>query len=118
MREKAVLINMNQKDVQEIYRCSSRMGIGVIVADKDKDQVLLEKLAECPLYKGGTVGEASGKSVVLMCEFTEKHFDKLLDFIKHSDVHVDFKAVLTPTNMKWDSRKLIAHMEFESMQKR
>ena len=56
--------------------------------------------------------------MVLMCEFTEKHFDKLLDFIKHSDVHVDFKAVLTPTNMKWDSRKLIAHMEFESMQKR
>ena len=52
MREKAVLINMNQKDVQEIYRCCSRMGIGVIVADKDKDQVLLEKLVECPLYKG------------------------------------------------------------------
>ena len=118
MREKAVLINMNQKDVQEIYRCCSRMGIGVIVADNSQDQLLLEKLAECPFYKGGTVGEASGKSVVLMCDFTEKHFDKLLDFIKHSDVHVDFKAVLTPTNMKWDIRKLIAHMEFESLQKR
>ena len=49
---------------------------------------------------------------------SDEDFDKLLDYIKHSDVHVDFKAVLTPTNMKWDSRKLIAHMEFESLQKR
>ena len=111
--EKVITFNIGGSKLQSIYKICSQMRIGVIVVSKEQEGLTVEELLKNPLYKGGEVAVGDGNSLVLMCELTQKHMDKLLSSIRSSKLEVDYKAILTPTNRKWNSVKLLAHMAFE-----
>lgn len=63
------------------------------------------------------------ESLLLLCDFTEKRMDKLLAALRKARVQVDYKAVLTPTNRKWNVMRLLLEMRaerasYESMMKK
>ncbi len=111
--EKVIIFNIGGSKLQSIYKICSQMRIGVIVASNEQAGFTVEELLKNPLYKGGEVSVGDGNSLVLMCELTQKHMDKLLSSIRSSNLEVDYKAILTPTNRKWNSVRLLAHMAFE-----
>ena len=111
--EKVITFNIGGSKLESIYKICSQMRIGVIATSSEQAGLTVEQLLTNPLYKGGVVEAGNGESLVLMCELTQKHMDKLLSSIRSSDIQVDYKAILTPTNKKWNSARLLAHMAFE-----
>lgn len=53
------------------------------------------------------------RSLLIMCDLSDKHVDKLLAKLKENKLDVGYKAVLTPTNVKWTMKRMLAQMEFE-----
>jgi len=58
-------------------------------------------------------GEFPEKSLVLFCDVPEKKMDKFLALLRKKQIPVDYKAVLTPTNSKWNVLRLYFEMERE-----
>lgn len=59
-------------------------------------------------------GKASAsESLLVMCGLADKRVDKLLFELRKSDVTLDYKAVLTPTNRKWTVSQLLLEMHRE-----
>ena len=58
------------------------------------------------------------KSIVIFCDVTQKHLDKLLFGIRNNNLNVDYKAVMTKTNKSWTLNKILYHMEIEKKNER
>ena len=58
------------------------------------------------------------KSIVIFCDVTQKHLDKLLFGIRNNNLNVDYKAVMTKTNKLWTLNKILYHMEIEKKNER
>lgn len=58
-------------------------------------------------------GEVPDESLLLLCGFTETRMDKLLAALRNARVQVDYKAVLTPTNRRWNVMRLLLEMRAE-----
>ena len=58
------------------------------------------------------------KSIVIFCDVTQKHLDKLLFGIRNNNLNVDYKAVMTKTNRSWTLNKILYHMEIEKKNER
>jgi hypothetical protein len=58
-------------------------------------------------------GEAPAESLIVMCGFTEKEMDKLLAALKKAQVPIDYKAILTPTNRRWNVLRLLLELGAE-----
>lgn len=58
-------------------------------------------------------GSAPKESLLVFCNLTEKHFNKVLAAIRQKQIVVDYKAVLTPVNEKWNVLRLYMEMERE-----
>lgn len=50
------------------------------------------------------------ESLLIMCNLSDKRVDKLLFELRRSDVKLDYKAILTPTNRKWTVSQLLLEM--------
>ena len=117
--EKVILFNMDSDNIKSIYNICSKMRIGVIAADSGQNVNIVEDIMKLPLYKGGAVNQKvsarsyAEESLLIMCELTDKHMDRLLASLRNSHIQPDYKAVLTPSNKKWTVTKLLAHMAFE-----
>lgn len=61
-------------------------------------------------------GQAPKGSLLVFCELEEKQFDKILAALKKNAVQIDYKAVLTQTNGKWNVLRMYAEMERERSQ--
>jgi hypothetical protein len=48
-----------------------------------------------------------------MCGFSEKEMDKLLAALKKAQVPIDYKAILTPTNRRWNVLRLLLELGVE-----
>lgn len=87
-----------------------RQKIGVLAQSKlESLSEAVQMGAEEEIYRGEPINE----SMVLMCEFSEKQVNKLLAALKRQGASVDYKAVLTPTNSKWNVLRLFAELARE-----
>lgn len=111
--EKVIVFNVDADSIKKIYKICAQMKICLIVAQDSQKLDTIDKLLQSPLYKGGAVQTGTGESLLLMCNLTDKHFDKLISSIRMADIQLDYKAILTPVNRSWNSVKLLAHMAFE-----
>lgn len=101
MMEKILIYNV--KDIAKVKRAADAMRIRV------------EEIAPCDLRQSvGSLaegkkaalvapfeGSAPAESLLVFCNVSEKHMDKLLFTLRQMQLAVDYKAVLTPTNQKW-----------------
>lgn len=58
-------------------------------------------------------GNVPKESLIVFCDLSEKHLNKVLAAIRQKQIPIDYKAVLTPANRKWDVLKLYLEMERE-----
>lgn len=58
------------------------------------------------IYEGTPIPE----SLIFMCGLSEKQLDKLLLALGQSEVKVDYKAVLTAENARWNVLRLLAEL--------
>ena len=58
-------------------------------------------------------GQAPDANLLLFCDFSEKHLDKLLLSLRKSSIPVDYKAILTPSNRQWTVLQLILALQAE-----
>lgn len=58
-------------------------------------------------------GDAPEESLLVFCDVTEKHFGRALGLFREKGIRIDYKAVLTPTNAKWNVLHFYAEMARE-----
>ncbi len=59
------------------------------------------------------IGDVPEENLLLMCDVSEKHMDRLLLALRKNAVGIHYKAVLTPTNRKWSVLRLMLEMRAE-----
>ena len=112
----------------EIERLASNMKLRIVYADASLYDETLDAIASGKVQSTATVATGaneiartdnlnlspdSGDSILIFCDLSEKHLNRMLFELKSRKVQIDLKAVLTPTNQKWTLRQLHAELERE-----
>ena len=114
--ERIVLYNV--KNSENIIKSASNMRIKSIVLSEDMtSKTLKDVLDSAKDYKSGDdifYNEAKA-GIVIFCNVTDKHMDKLLFELRNGSSKADYKA---KTNSQWTITRILAQMERESMEYR
>ena len=109
-------------------RLASNMKLRIVYADASLYDETLDAIASGKVQSTATVAIGaneiartdnlnlspdSGDSILIFCDLSEKHLNRMLFELKSRKVQIDLKAVLTPTNQKWTLRQLHAELERE-----
>ena len=104
------LICFQITNTREIERLASNMKIRVIKADASIYNETLDNIVNStfsasisPLV---TENKLPADSILIFCDLSEKHLNRMLFELKSRKVQIDLKAILTPTNRKWTLRQL------------
>lgn len=116
------------ENTREIERLASNMKLRIVYADASLYDETLDAIASGKVQSTATVATGaneiartdnlnlspdSGDSILIFCDLSEKHLNRMLFELKSRKVQIDLKAVLTPTNQKWTLRQLHAELERE-----
>ena len=122
------LICYQIENTREIERLASNMKLRIVYADASLYDETLDAIASGKVQSTATVATGaneiartdnlnlspdSGDSLLIFCDLSEKHLNRMLFELKSRKVQIDLKAVLTPTNQKWTLRQLHAELERE-----
>lgn len=114
------IVIYNAKNADKIIKCASNMRIKSIIADDNMLTYTLKAILDnSKIYKASDTFPVLNKvngSIVIFCELTDKHIDKLLFEMRNGGCPVDYKAVMTNTNMEWTLKHILVQMERESIE--
>ena len=116
--EKILAIACSDVQIEILKKITGDMKIRLQrVPEKDTDHTLEE------ILNSGSDEKVSGEevsdgenSLVIFCDLTEKHLDHVLARLREKKAGLCYKAVLTPSNRKWNLQKLYINMEMEKKQ--
>ena len=115
MPEKILLYNV--KEPQDIIKVASNMRIASgFINESDSYKTLAELAAEVkgiPSDVAGYHSQEDKESLVIFCDVTDKHMDRLLFEMRQKNTGVTFKAVLTDANKKWNISQMLVEMRRE-----
>ena len=115
MPEKILLYNV--KEPQDIIKAASNMRIASgFINESDSYKTLAELAAEVkgiPSDVAGYYSQEDKESLVIFCDVTDKHMDRLLFEMRQKNTGVTFKAVLTDANKKWNISQMLVEMRRE-----
>ena len=115
MPEKILLYNV--KEPQDIIKAASNMRIASgFINESDSYKTLAELAAEVkgiPSDVAGYHSQEDKESLVIFCDVTDKHMDRLLFEMRQKNTGVTFKAVLTDANKKWNISHMLVEMRRE-----
>lgn len=115
MPEKILLYNV--KEPQDIIKVASNMWIASgFINESDSYKTLAELAAEVkgiPSDVAGYHSQEDKESLVIFCDVTDKHMDRLLFEMRQKNTGVTFKAVLTDANKKWNISQMLVEMRRE-----
>ena len=118
MPEKILLYNV--KEPQDIIKAASNMRIASgFISESDSDKTLAELAAEVkgmPSDVAEYHSQENKESLVIFCNVTDKHMDRLLFEMRQKSFDVSFKAVLTDTNRKWNIKQMLVEMRREKFE--
>lgn len=137
--EKLVLIHVDDIEYHKIQNIASRMKITVdripeeivtanyklgelangtykkaadiIDADDRKQEKTAEHSSETGAVNVQTKSRAD--SLILLCNLRDKRLDKMLFELRHGEVKVMYKAILTPSNQNWTVPMLMQELRRE-----
>lgn len=115
------LICYQIENTREIERLSSNMKLRIVYADASVYDETLDSIASGNLGDRKTAVTSSVSSqldttkdsMLIFCDLSEKHLNRMLFELRSRKVQIDFKAILTSTNRKWTLRQLHAELERE-----
>ena len=115
MPEKILLYNV--KEPQDIIKAASNMRIASgFISESDSDKTLAELAAEVkgmPSDVAEYHSQENKESLVIFCDVTDKHMDRLLFEMRQKNTGVTYKAVLTDSNRKWNISQMLVEMRRE-----
>ena len=115
MPEKILLYNV--KEPQDIIKAASNMRIASgFINESDSYKTLAELAAEVkgiPSDVAGYHSQEDKESLVIFCDVTDKHMDRLLFEMRQKHTGVTLKAVLTDANKKWNISQMLVEMRRE-----
>jgi hypothetical protein len=115
MADKLLVFHPNDAEWKKIKQIANAQKIRSERVEHARYMQPLEALAKG--QQGALVkafeGEAPAESLIVMCGFTEKEMDKLLAALKKAQVPIDYKAILTPTNRRWNVLRLLLELGAE-----
>ena len=114
--ESILLFQTGKTEEQKIRRLAGAKKIRVITADQvDFDKPLIAYLQKGLPVSDAASGESDvpSESLLVFCDLTQKHFDKMLFEIRQAGIRIDYKAVLTSVNRTWSVRKLYGELARE-----
>ena len=115
MPEKILLYNA--KEPQDIIKAASNMRIASgFISESDSDKTLAELAAEVkgmPSDVAEYHSQENKESLVIFCDVTDKHMDRLLFEMRQKNTGVTYKAVLTDSNRKWNISQMLVEMRRE-----
>ena len=115
MPEKILLYNV--KEPQDIIKAASNMRIASgFINESDSYKTLAELAAEVkgiPSDVAGYHSQEDKESLVIFCDVTDKHMDRLLFEMRQKNTGVTLKAVLTDANKKWNISQMLVEMRRE-----
>ncbi len=115
MPEKILLYNV--KEPQDIIKAASNMRIASgFINESASYKTLAELAAEVkgiPSDVAGYHSQEDKESLVIFCDVTDKHMDRLLFEMRQKNTGVTFKAVLTDANKKWNISQMLVEMRRE-----
>ena len=115
MPEKILLYNV--KEPQDIIKAASNMRIASgFINESDSYKTLAELAAEVkgiPSDVAGYHSQEDKESLVIFCDVTDKHMDRLLFEMRQKNTGVTFKAGLTDANKKWNISQMLVEMRRE-----
>lgn len=118
--EKIVIYNVGH--TKDIIQCAANMRIkSIVISDDRLSDTLSDILGSAKDYKSGDILPEKSETkpgMVIFCDVTDKHIDKLLFEMRTGNSKVDYKAVQTKTNSQWTITRILAHMERESIEYR
>lgn len=113
--EKMLIFQLTETDKNTVKILSSNMKIKVLEIQSSDYRQALGDLAENK--KSSLVsayeGTAPEGSLMVFCNVTEKHMDKILFELRRKQSSITYKASLTPTNAKWNVLRMYMEMEKE-----
>ena len=116
--EKILAIACSEAQIEILKKVTGDMKIRLQrMPVKDTDHTLEEIVNSGSDEKVSGEEESDGEnSLVIFCDLTEKHLDHVLARLREKKAGLCYKAVLTPTNRKWNLQKLYINMEMEKKQ--
>lgn len=113
--EKILAFQLEEQNLQKLKQIAAGMKVKLYTVDrKDFYQLIGDLLGgkKNPLY-GSYEGTAVSESMIVLEGFSDKRLDVLLKALKRDSVSIDFKAVVTPTNIRWTVLQMYLEMEKE-----
>ena len=116
--EKILAIACSDVQIEILKKVTGDMKIRLQrMPEKDTDHTLEEIVNSGSDEKVSEEEASDGEnSLVIFCDLTEKHLDHVLARLREKKAGLCYKAVLTPTNRKWNLQKLYINMEMEKKQ--
>lgn len=113
--EKLLVFHLNETELKKLKKAAGNLKIRYEIIEPDHYKQTLEALlADAKtLPPDPYTGEVPGESLLVMCNLTESRMDKLLFSLRKYQAVIDYKAILTPTNRKWNVLRLMLEMRAE-----
>lgn len=115
--ERIILFQTNKTTENRIRRLTSAKKISLVILERNCAAGTMAELAEGK-GKGplSALEQLPEESLMVFCDVTEKHFDKLLFEMRSKKIQIDYKAVLTPVNCHWTLPQLMRELQNERQQ--
>lgn len=113
--EKLLVFHLDDNNFKKLKQVTGALKIRVEEVPSSDYLKPLEMIANktaSPLIQPFS-GEVPSESLIVFCDFTEKKMDKLLAALRRDQIAIDYKAVLTPTNKKWNVMRMYLEMQSE-----
>lgn len=113
--EQMLLFQVPEADAVRLKRLAGAVHIRTGIIEKEEFWQTIGYLAGKTPHKTAECyqGEVPEQSLMVFCDVTEKHLDRILANIRREGIFVDYKAVLTPFNQNWNVLRMYAEMEKE-----
>lgn len=116
--EKLLLFGINDSDYCLIERIASRLQmpcerISPLYYHCRLEDIVSGKYKTLPASDTKISPVLTSKRLLVMCHLSDKRMDKLLFELRHAQISLDYKAVLTPSNSSWTIPKLLLEMHTE-----
>lgn len=115
--ETVLLYNLNNEKGRKIRFLLVRMGMRIRVVEKedyDKPLGVLAGMKDVTLEDENAPVEDFDDEMMVLYRFTDKRLDAFLQGMRKEGIErVDLKAILTPTNCRWNSWQLFQEIQEE-----
>lgn len=115
MNGKILMFGLDENQIRFLKNISAALKIKAVSIDTAMYGCTLSELAQGKGREESSSGTAVYETMIVFCQVSDKHMDRILSQLKAGKIPIKYKAVMTPTNSRWTVRKLYFELERERM---